>query len=491
MNKYFLITLAFLLLASCKKEVIVFDGAPNGNFELPLILELNGKACFYDEASGLLKYTLDGNALEDFSPHAVFQEHSTVLFEGMALKNNAVNPFGTIELHKRHAVTITTHGQTKHLQLVFTDMPIVRIVAFDHITNEPKTLARMTVNYPEAHKASAADWIGIELRGASSQVFDKKSYGIGIYADKSTDHPVSRAYFDLKSNSKWILDAMYVDQARCRNKTSFSLWASMGEKDDHPNIRSVFVEVFLNNASIGLYCLNENYSEELLNLGQQAVFYKGLDNSDVTFFHQLPEKDPVAARWAEWEQKFPDPSRHIVWDDFQSLSTLIVNGSDPAFTESIGSLIDLDNVIDYYLFVNLCGGVDNLGKNWHFLKKTPAGKFVIVPWDLDATWGRNAVGGTHPSSGKITNRLFDRLEELNPENYNQRLRQRWSELRSDQFSETHLFGLFSDNFSALEHYRVLETENGLWHQSLSTEQEQTYIRSWIVNRLLYLDEQFQ
>lgn len=479
-----------LALASCKKESIFFDGAPDENFELPLILQLDAKECFYDEASGLLKYAIAGNALEDFSPYTVFQAHSTVVFEGKALTNNSVNALGCIQLNKRYAVDITTQGKTRHFQLEFTDIPMMRIVSFDKIRNEPKTLAKMTLN-DAGSSEPLTHWIGIELRGASSLSLDKKSYGFGVYADKSTNHAVPSSFFGLKENSKWILDAMYVDKAHCRNKASFSLWASMGEAGDHPRIRSVFVEVFLNNKSVGLYCLNENYTESFLGLSEQSVLYKGLDNSEVTFFRQLPVQKPVSARWGDWEQKFPDPSKHIVWGDFQALSTLIVNGSDQAFTQSIGSMLDLDNVIDYYLFINLCGGTDNTGKNWQFLKRSASDKFIIVPWDLDATWGRNAVGEPQTPYGEITNRLFERLKSLDPENYNQRLTQRWSQLRADQFSEHNLLSLFSDNFSVLDHYHIMETENTVWNQSFDIGMEQAYIELWIGSRLMYLDQLFQ
>jgi spore coat protein H len=491
MHKYIIIALSLCLVASCKKEAVIFDDGPNASFELPLILKLNGKSCFYDEASGLLNYSLAENALENFAPQTEFRTNATFLFAGNALKNNAINHLGTIVLHKRYAVEITVEGETKHLQLEFTDMPLVRIVAFDEITNEPKTLAKLTVSYAELHKAEAVDWVGIELRGASSLSLDKKSYGFGVYADRSTDNAILGSYFGLKANSKWILDAMYVDKGRCRNKASFSLWASMGDNNNHPNIHSVFVEVFLNNRSVGLYCLNENISEELFDLQKQAVLYKGIDNSDVTFFNKLPEKEPVSARWAEWEQKFPNPSKRIVWGDFKALSELIVEGSDAEFTAAIGSLIDLDNVIDYYLFVNLCKGTDDVGKNWQFLKRSAADKFIIVPWDLDATWGRDAVGSPESASGYVTNQLFRRLKTLNPEGYNQRVTQRWNELRADQFSQMRLFALFEDNFGTLEHYHILETENSIWHQSYNNAQEQAYLESWIVDRLAYLDVFFQ
>jgi hypothetical protein len=490
MNKYLIIAVSVLLCCSCKKELVIFNPAPNENLELSLILKLNGKECFYDETNELLKYSLDQNELENFSPFTEFQTYSTIYFNGIQLKNNAINAIGTIELNKTYSVEVVTNGEKKHFQLLFTNMPLVRIVLLDEITNEPKSLAKMTINYAGINRVSTVDWIGIEQRGASSLSFGKKSYGIGIFSDKSTDNPTSRSYFELDESHNWILDAMYIDKSRCRNKVSFSLWASMGDAADHARIHSVFVEVFLNNKSIGLYCFNEDYSEKLLNLNHQSRLYKGIDNSEITFFKKLPKTAPISARWDDWEQKYPSPSMHIVWDEFKSFKTLVIEGTDNEFNQSIESVIDLNNVIDYYLFVNLIGGMDNVGKNWHFLKRSSSEKFIIVPWDLDATWGRNA-SGIPVNYYQLTNRLFERLRELNPEHYNQRLVNRWNELRLNQFSETNLSALFSANFTELNNYQVIDVENRLWNQSLNIAQEEIFINDWFLDRLAYLDLVFQ
>ena len=115
---------------------------------------------------------------------------------------------------------------------------------------------------------------------------------------------------------------------------------------------------------------------------------------------------------------------------------------------------------------------------------------MIVPWDLDATWGRNALGNTTQIDHKNTNRLFKRLQQLNPQGYNQRLVQRWNELRLNQFSESNLLDLFSADFEKLNHYQIIETENTLWQQSLNITQEEEYIKAWIIQRLAYLDSVF-
>ena len=61
-------------------------------------------------------------------------------------------------------------------------------------------------------------------------------------------------------------------------------------------------------------------------------------------------------------------------------------------SEDVGALeacIDIDNAIDYTLFINLLQGDDNLYKNYYLcVKETDDGYYsYICPWDLDVTWG--------------------------------------------------------------------------------------------------------
>lgn len=491
MNKFISIFVLTVVLFACKKTEIIFNGVANEKLELPLLLDLNNKSCAFDAQNGILKYTIDKNSLNNFSPFVRFQNHSNIRFGNTELSNGAVNNLGDLELNKGYPISITTGGETNQFTIVFTNIPIVQIVAQSAITNGPKTLTRMIVNYPDEGRISDINWAGIEHRGKSSLAYDKKSYGIGIYSSESTNAPLSQSYFDMKLNHKWILDAMFVDLSKLRNKTSFELWNSMSNQVDHIGIKSQFVEVFINHEPQGVYSFTENYTKELLDLNTQSVLFQGTDNSLFTSFNALPEKGPNSAKWADWEQEYPNPSQTLNWDDFESLSKLIVNGTNSEFENNIGQLIDLENIIDYYLFINLCGGIDNIGKNWFFFKRDNSSKFNIVPWDMDGTWGRNPFAEMTGYTDIISSNLFYRLQETNPENYKQRLKERWAELRSSEFSEVELVDLFTSNFDELNSYKIIHSENVIWNTNLELEFEKNYIHSWIVNRLSFLDQHFE
>lgn len=485
--KRLLIYTVSIFVISCTKKVVVFDGNTNASFELPLILKLNNKKCVYDSETKTLKYSLSSNSLAQFSPSVEFQTYSQVKLNGIQLVNNNVNDLGDVELNKVYDITFTTSGIVNNLKLVFTDIPLVQIITSDRITNEPKIPGKLLVYYPEQNNSYIESWIGIETRGASSADLNKKSYGFKMYSDRYLSNPKSGSFFDMKLNDKWILDAMFIDFSRLRNKTSFEIWKSMVPDSSKIGIKTRFVEVYLNTKSIGLYCFNENYTERFLGLNNQSVLYTGNDNTEATMFNRMPNNNPNSRLWEEWEQKYPNPSQYINWDDFKALNELVVNATDIDFKNNIEQHIDIDNVIDYYLFVNMCNGYDNVGKNWFFLKMNNSSKFQIVPWDLDATWGRNSQGETLNATTIVTNGLFERLISLNPNNFKSKLKTRWNNLRANRFNEINLKGVFENNFTTLSNYKIIEIENRVWNKNLNLNSEKSYINSWISNRLNFLD----
>ena len=490
MNKLFGLIVSVVLVVSCTKKVVVFDNNANASFELALILKLNDKNCVYDSETKTLKYSLSASSLSQFSPLVEFQTYSEIKFNGSSLVNKTINNLGDVELNKEYNLMVTTSGIVNSLKLIFTDMPLVQIVTLDRITNEPKVLSKLSVYYPNQQVTPVNSWAGIETRGASTADLNKKSYGFKLYSDRYLSNPKFTTFFDMKLNDKWILDAMFIDFSRARNKTSFELWKSMVADSSKIGIKSQFVEVYLNSKSIGLYCFNENYTEQFLELTNQSVFFTGNDNTNATKFISLPNRNPNSGIWEEWEQKYPNPSQFINWGDFKALAELVVDGTDTDFINQIEQHIDIDNVIDYYLFVNMCNGYDNVGKNWFFLKKNNNDKFQIVPWDLDATWGRNSQGETLNATTLVTNGLFQRLISVNPNNFKTKLKNRWNSLRANSFSETNIQNLFENNFTILNDYQIIEVENRVWNKTLNLNSEKNYINSWITNRLTFLDNYF-
>ncbi|MFK7756462.1 MAG: CotH kinase family protein [Flavobacteriales bacterium] len=481
-----------IILTSCYKEEVVFNSSANAKLDLPLLLRLNDKECFQDYTSQSLRYALSQEDLNDFSALVEFQDYSEITFEDEMLLNNSVTHFGDIELNRAYELTIKTRNQTKFFTLTFTNLPTVRIVTPNKIVDEPKTLAKISVNYPEASETSEEYYIGIEYRGGYSQSFDKKSYGIELKGSLNLGDDISGSFFDKKKNNDWILDAMWIDRSRLRNKTSFEIWNSMNSDNDY-GIESEFVELYLNNEFQGIYCLNEQMNAELLNItSSEGVLYKAVswENGATEFNRYSNSSPPLSNYWDGWEHKYPDPDIKLNWSPLRQLRNLAVNGSDEEFLDQITNHIDIDQFMDYYIFLNLTSALDNTGKNTFLVKESGSEKLKIIPWDLDGSFGLYWDGSSINHISILTNNIYTRLFELNPNDIIANLKLRWNSLRTSELSVSALNNAYSANFETLKISGTTAEENRIWGSTLNLVEEEAYTLNWIGDRLSFLDLHF-
>lgn len=489
---YYCLLILVLCFQSCYKEEVIFDSLPNEELELVLILELNGKDCFFDYSTNSLRYSIEQDSIQNFAPYVRFQDYSEIYFNNIPLTNKTINNLGKIKLKEEYSVRIITKGVTTNLTLTFTNLPIVRIVTPNEIIDDPQKLARFTINYPSVAKSEMTSFIGVEIRGGSSLYKPKRSYGFSFLNSMGIKSKTSKALFGWKEKEDWILNASYNDQSRVRNKISFEVWEAMNPLT-HQFIQSKFVELYVNNDCQGLYCLNEQMNAEQLGLtGLEAVLYKGTAWGDgaTTFEHLLSNMPLFTDEWDGWEQKHPRPNDQINWQPLYDLRDLVVNKSDATFIGTIPSQIDFDICIDYYIFLNLISGIDNTGKNMFWVRENTSAPFFIAPWDLDATWGRFWDGFDMNSTTIATNKLFDRLLTLNPNNFKGNLKNRWLVLRADVLAFSNLERIFENNFSTIKKSDILDIENLKWGTTIDALQEQHYINSWTLDHLAFLDVYF-
>ncbi len=481
-----------VLYTSCYKDQVVYNSIVDDNCELSAILKFNGKSCCYDYHASCLRFPIDSAAMNNFFPYTEFQDFASVTFDGRELNNHQVNNLGDICYKRSYEISVEVHGEKKCILLQFTNLPVVQVITPNTIYDEPKTLARIDIHFPEQGKASETYVAGIEYRGKTSQQYPKKSYGFSLKGSFDSNDDRSYALFDMKSNNDWILDAMWIDNGRMRNIASFELWDMM---DDHKyqGISGVSVELFLNNEHQGLYSLNENINAEHLGLtNTTGVLYKAYDwGNGATTFEFLNDEPPGINIWDSWEQKYPDPKSCINWDPLYELRWLVVNEDDAFFTEKIISSVDIWNFVDYYLFLNLTFSLDNIGKNTFLVKEDCDDLFRIIPWDMDGSWGV-FWDGTHTGyQGMLSNNLFDRMQSTNAGDFNTLVIQRWYSLRGNIFSEENLRNHFSAHFNTLTQSDIMDQENAVWDRNIDMETEKDYLFSWIHNRLVWLDTYFQ
>tara|TARA_R110002153_G_scaffold190217_5_gene343037 strand:- start:23380 stop:24108 length:729 start_codon:yes stop_codon:yes gene_type:complete len=117
------------------------------------------------------------------------------------------------------------------------------------IVDEPKILASMLMM--SANEMIYDGNIGIEIRGSSSQSFDKKSYGFETWDSEGNDMNFALANFPEEED--WIFYGPFSDKSLMRNVLIYQLSNEMGRYAT----RTEFSEVTINGEYQGLYVLME------------------------------------------------------------------------------------------------------------------------------------------------------------------------------------------------------------------------------------------
>ena len=118
--------------------------------------------------------------------------------------------------------------------------------------------------------------------------------------------------------------------------------------------------------------------------------------------------------------------------------------------------------------------------------------FVIYPWDLDATWGRNWNSTYIDEEYLLSNRMFNRFFELNVNASNPHLQMRWNELRQKIITHDSLMSRFIGYYHLITESGAINREKIYWSEmSLDLSDEMAYIDSWLENRIQYLDDIIQ
>jgi len=153
------------------------------------------------------------------------------------------------------------------------------------IPDDPKVLATMQLIFrPDGSRNYLTDItndsylnyngrIGIELRGSSSQVLNKKPYGFTtLLADDESNNNVS--LLGMPSENDWVLNSLAYDPSMIRDYLSYTLAANMGNYA--PRVK--YIEVIVNDDYKGVYILTEKIKRD-----SDRVNLKKIDDEDIDF----------------------------------------------------------------------------------------------------------------------------------------------------------------------------------------------------------------
>jgi spore coat protein H len=285
-----------------------------------------------------------------------------------------------------------------------------------------------------------------------------------------------------------------------RHKLSYDLFQSLtSEGVNRQASSSRFVDLKLNGKYHGTYLLMERVDGSLLGFVPNgtpsrapAVLYKAID-------HEANFSSPGHSGY---EQREPSPEAQEYWTPLNDLNQFVATATDLDFGNAqsgIASRLDTDNAIDFHLLVLLTSNMDGIDKNFILARDAateahPAPRFFFVPWDYDATFGRNWEGSPVEPTFWLSNHLFDRL--FGHEVFRKRYADRWQALRRRQFSVETVHRMIDDNARSLA-TAARRNENrwtpirGGESGALAFIDDVTQMKEWVVARTRWLDAEVE
>ncbi|MDU1890044.1 MAG: CotH kinase family protein [Dysgonomonas sp.] len=404
--------------------------------------------------------------------------------------------------------------ETKNSVLNITGLPIVSIFAPEGIVDEPKRPCDMIFIDPKGRtngdKIYFESFAGIEWRGSGALRYDKKAYGFKL-RDRSTGESIDAELLGLRDDNNWILDAMWLDNAKMRNRVCFDTWNEFNElyykkngdeKKAASGTHGHLVEVFLDGIYNGMYVLSDKLDRKQLKLKKDGGYlYKLGDWTDECIMQGYTSAyDNNKLEWNGVEMDYPDEIGLVEFKYYSDLLDFVTKTSKEEFSAQFEERIDIDNMIDCFLFTNLIMGYDNIGRNtfWGIYNIKKSTKMIPLIWDLDGTLGRTWDGNEEdPNSGWMVNnrhngkayKIYERIINENPAGIHSRIKARWTAIRAniltaEKMNEKLDFYANQQINSGAEKREMVRWNTG--YKNITT--EVAYIKNWYAKRLLKIDQ---
>ena len=408
-----------------------------------------------------------------------------------------------------------------------SNLPLIIIDTYGaEIPDEPRIPAYMGIIDNESGVNQLTDdfndydgHITIERRGNSSQWNDKRPYRFETVDQDGENNNVE--LLGMPEENDWVLYAPWQDKTMIRNVLAYQLSNDMGRYAS----RTRYVELYLNGDYQGIYVLMEKIKRDndrvnISKLNPEEIegddltggyilkfdwFFTGdniggfqSDNDGITYNYHYPKPSDIVPEQEEYIQNYID--------DFENIM-LSSNYADSI--TGYPSIMNVESFVDFILVQELAKNVDAYRLSTYIYKDKDSidNRLTAGPvWDFNHGFGNCDYGQTwepenwlleyNPEGGDQMSFWWELLWQ--DENFRAKVSDRYSELRSNIFSESHIFEIIDNSVVDMGEsinrnflkWPVLGIY--LWpnFQVFDTyEEEILYLKSWISQRLSWMDSQ--
>lgn len=344
----------------------------------------------------------------------------------------------------------------------------------------------------------------VHKRGGSSREFEK--CGLKLELIEKNGKKRKENICGLRKDDDWILIPMYTEESKLRDKFCIDLWREIagGEKEDNRGTQMEYVELVLNGTYYGLYGLAVPLDKKQLGLKEQG------EKSDILFRIDTTQgADLTALEQAGMKKsagnitvKFPKSMNQEKWNTIREFLGLVYFEEDRVFAKEIEDWVEMENMADFYLFLNVIYGKDNTLKNMYYcmrMKEDGTYQVSLLPWDMDLSLGtlydtenQNGLCWKYETTENLETKecacyLTKRLRNLNVGEFEGILRERYRELRQDILQEERLSKQIERLSERVINSGAFYRDKQAWQES-GHSTDYSIMREAIRRRLTYLSD---
>ena len=408
-----------------------------------------------------------------------------------------------------------------------SNLPLIIIDTYGaEIPDEPRIPAYMGIIDNESGVNQLTDdfndydgHITIERRGNSSQWNDKRPYRFETVDQDGENNNVE--LLGMPEENDWVLYAPWQDKTMIRNVLAYQLSNDMGRYAS----RTRYVELYLNGDYQGIYVLMEKIKRDNGRVNISKLNPEEIEGDDITGGYILKfdwffTGDNIGGFQSNvdgntYNYHYPKPSdivpeqEEYIQDYIDDFENIMLSNNYADSITGYPSIINVESFVDFILVQELAKNVDAYRLSTYIYKDKDSidNRLTAGPvWDFNHGFGNCNYGETwepenwlleyNPEGGDQMSFWWELLWQ--DENFREKVSDRYSELRSNTFSESHIFEIIDNS---VDHLGESINRNFLkwpvlgiylWpnFQVFDTyEEEILYLKSWISQRLSWMDSQ--
>lgn len=296
--------------------------------------------------------------------------------------------------------------------------------------------------------------------------------------------------------SKWHLHHSYTDEEKIKQAFCAKLWKECCSNNNLFNLDNgneyKFVELFKNGTYMGVYDLGYPIDKNSMELVPgEYIYKKSTVEGDFRVVAGIPKSSNL--------------------DVIHNYLSLVESSNKEESISKLYTIIDMENAVDYWLFVNFTQNMDNdvWGKlnnmiiTKKFIDTKGNYKLIFTPWDFDFTWG-DSVNWVEGTRYRVKTRFFTPEKNMiihkhvvyylltkGDKNIKELIKNRYFKLRQSAWSIDNLMSLINDYESDIFDSGVYIREKIVWPKGWYLEDEKvkaSLLKKQVIERVNYFDQ---